>query len=186
MRIAVVVAVLTMPALAHANPITAGLSVGSHHDKVDSDGEGNRSLGIYGRVGLSARLAGQLEIQKIETDDQTFTPTTIRTATIGLRFDLVDPARSRLVPTLAFGVGLDRATTDFDTQHGTHLEGGLGLEYRAEGGFNVGLDLRLGGRTVDGDEVVIQEDAPAAFVFDPGGLREGEYRALRVTAGVTF
>lgn len=193
MRLAALV-VLVLPAAAAASPVTAGVAVGSHHDKVDADGEGNRSLGLFGRVNLSRRLAAQLDVAKIATDEQTWTPTTIRTGTLSLRLDLVDGAKSRFVPTVSFGAGIDRASTDYDTTEGTHFEGGFGLEYRAAGGFNLGIDLRFGGRSVD-EEVYYATDggppppetAPGRpLVYDPGGLRDGEYRALRVTAGVAF
>jgi hypothetical protein len=191
---------VALPSLAAASPVTAGVSFGTHHDKVDSDGEGNRSLGLFGRVGLSRRLSAQLEVMKIDTDEQTWTPTTIRTGTLSLRFDLVDPIKSRLVPTVSFGAGIDRGTTDYDTTDGHHYEGGLGLEYRAAGGFNIGIDLRFGGRSVE-QEIYYADDVPLPgdgtpppettggarpLAYDSGGLREGEYRAIRVTAGVAF
>jgi Outer membrane protein beta-barrel domain len=198
MRIAasIVAAVLALPSLATANPVTAGVTFGSHHDKVDSDGEGSRSLGLFGRVGLTRRLSAQLEVMKIDTDEQTWTPTTIRVGTLSLRLDLVDPIKTRLVPTVSFGAGIDRASTDYDTTEGTHYEGGFGLEYRAEGGFNIGIDLRFGGRSVeqevdyandvDGTPPPQTEGQPRPLVYDSGGLREGEYRAIRVTAGIAF
>lgn len=192
------VALAALPSLASARPVTAGVSVGTHHDKVDADGEGNRSLGLFGRVGLSSRLAAQLEVMKIDTDEQTWTPTTIRVGTLSLRLDLVDPKQSRLVPTVSFGAGFDRASTDYDTTSGHHYEGGLGLEYRADGGFNIGIDVRFGGRSVE-QEVAYADDLPVdgtpppettggakPLVYDGGGLREGEYRAIRVTAGIAF
>ena len=189
MRIAAVAAALAFPAVAAAGPITAGVSVGAHHDKVDSDGEGNRTLGLYGRVGLARRLSAQLEVMKIDTDEATYTPTTIRTATASLRLDLVDQAKSRFIPTVSFGMGIDRASTDYDTTEGHHFEGGLGIEYRAQGGLVVGLDFRLGGRSVEDEAVAYPTggiEGVAPLVYDGGGLREGEYRAIRLSAGIAF
>ena len=191
MRIAVafVPALLALPSpTAHARPITAGVSAGVAHDKADADGQGNRTLGLFGRVGLTPRLAGQLEVMRIDDDAQSWTPTNIRVGTLSLRLDLVDPARSRLVPTVSFGAGLDRASTDYDTTAGHHFEGGFGLEYRAEGGFTIGVDLRFGGRSIerDGDVLAVEGDVPRPLIYDGGGLREGEYRALRATAGIAF
>jgi hypothetical protein len=198
MRIAAVSAVavyaIVLAALpARANtPITAGVSAGVLHDEVDQDGEGNRTLGLFGRVGFAKRLSGQLEVMKIDTDDATYTATNIRIATLSLRLDLVDPARSRFVPTVSFGAGIDRASTDYDTTEGHHFEGGFGLEYRAEGGFTIGVDLRFGGRSVEdeeiyyADDVRAEDDDIAPHIYDGGGLREGEYRALRLTAGIAF
>lgn len=192
MRIAAVVAVAiyatvlaALPASANTQ-VTAGVSAGVHHDESDADGEGNRTLGLFGRVSFAKRLAGQLEVMKIDTDDATYTATNIRTATLSLRLDLVDPARSRFVPTVSFGAGIDRASTDYDTSEGHHFEGGLGLEYRAQGGFTIGVDLRIGGRSVEEDEIYYANDVVAPHDHDLGGLREGEYRALRATAGIAF
>jgi hypothetical protein len=187
MRIAAAALVLALPSLALANPITAGVVAGVHHDEVDADHEGNRALGLFGRVGLTKRLSGQLEVMKIDTDEQTWTPTTIRVATASLRLDLVD--HGRLVPTISFGAGIDRASTDYDVTEGHHFEGGFGLEYRADGGFTIGVDLRFGGRSVEQSDVpvpAVEGDVARPLIYDGGGLREGEYRALRATAGVAF
>ncbi|MDQ3334504.1 MAG: porin family protein [Myxococcota bacterium] len=197
MRIAAISAVAVyaivlaaLPARATANtPVTAGVSAGVHHDEVDADGEGNRTLGLFGRVGFAKRLSGQLEVMKIDTDDATYTATNIRTATVSLRLDLIDPARSRFVPTISFGAGIDRASTDYDTTEGHHFEGGFGLEYRAEGGFTIGVDLRFGGRSIEDEDVAVpavEGDVARPLIYDGGGLREGEYRALRATAGIAF
>lgn len=191
MRIVAALVIATLPSLAAANtPVTAGVSAGVLHDEADADGEGNRTLGLFGRVGFSKRFSGQLEIMKLDTDDATYTATNIRIATASIRLDLVDPARSRLVPTVSFGAGIDRASTEYDTTEGHHFEGGVGLEYRAEGGFTIGVDLRFGGRSIDEEEYELahgdEAPPPRPLIYDGGGLREGEYRALRVTAGVAF
>lgn len=194
MRTAAVVAaaatsLLALPPLARARPVTAGVSAGVHHDKADTDDEGNRTLGLFGRVGLTKRLSGQLEVMKIDTNEDVWTPTTIRVATASLRLDLVDGAKSRLVPTVSFGAGVDHASTEYDATEGHHFEGGLGLEYRAEGGFTIGVDLRFGGRSVEQQDVyyaVPEGDATRPLIYGGEGLPEGEYRALRATAGIAF
>jgi hypothetical protein len=54
------------------------------------------------------------------------------------------------------------------------------------------VDLRFGGRSVEDEEVYYADDVRAGEgiiapqIYDGGGLREGEYRALRVTAGIAF
>lgn len=180
---------LALPAPAHAGPVTAGVSAGVLHDKADGDGEGNRTLGLFGRVDVAPRVAAQLELMKLDTDDATWTPTTIRVGTASLRLALVDPRKTRFVPTISFGAGLDRASTEYDTTEGHHFEGGVGLEYRAEGGFAIGLDLRFGGRSVENEAVAVpvaEDTGVRPLLYDGGGLREGEYRALRLTAGIAF
>ena len=187
MRLAAALLALALaPAIAAARPVTLGISAGVHHDEADPDDESNRTLGLFGRVAFSSRVWGQLEVLKIETDDAYYTPTTIRTATVLLGVDLV--SQGRWVPTIKVGAGLDRASTEWDTEEGHHYEGGLGLEYRAEGGMTIGIDLRLGGRSVDEPEYELLADdtEPAPLYWDGGGLREGEYRSARLWLGVTF
>jgi hypothetical protein len=190
MRLRLVAAILLLAALAlasrnaEARPAQLGISAGVIDDEVDSDEESNRTLGLFGRVGLTKRLAGQLEVMKIATDDATYTPTTIRVATVLLVVDLVDSGR--WVPTLKVGAGIDRASTDYDTTEGTHYEGGFGLEYRADDGFTIGLDLRMGGRSVEEEPDYALEGRIAPLIYDGGGLREGEYRAARLTIGLIF
>jgi hypothetical protein len=73
---------------------------------------------------------------------------------------------------------------------GHHFEGGLGLEYRAQGGLVIGLDVRLGGRSLENSDVVIASPDQSPPIIDDGrfvyGVAEGEYRAARLTAGVRF
>jgi hypothetical protein len=192
MRLAVAALLVAVPTVAAAGPFTAGVSTGVHQDKVDPDHESNRTLGLFGRFAVAKMLAVQLDVSKIDSND-TYTPTTVRTGTASLRLDLLQ--KGRLIPTIAFGAGLDRASTDYYTTEGHHYEGGFGLEYRAEGGFNIGIDLRFGGRSVDNDGEFVIQDAgggeappgvPLIYPAPDGGLPEGEYRAVRVQASVTF
>ncbi len=185
MRIAAVVALVVLsPSLALARPITAGVNAGVLHDKSDPDGEGNRTLGLFGRLGLAHRVSGQLEVMKIDTNEATYVPTTIRTATALLVFDLVD--HGRLVPTIMFGAGIDRADTSDDSMEGHHFEGGFGLEYRAEGGLHVGVDLRFGGRSVNNDQIAYPATEGRIYYVPYDSLHEGEYRAMRATVGIEF
>jgi len=183
MRIAAL-ALLLAPSIAFARPVTLGVSAGVHQDEIDQDDEGNRTLGLFGRFGMSKRIAGQLEVQKIDTDAATYEPTKIRTVTALLVVDLVDSGR--WIPTLKVGAGLDWASTEWETREGHHFEGGFGLEYRADDGVTIGLDLRMGGRSVDEPEYVINDDVARPLVYDGGGLREGEYRSGRVYVGIQF
>ena len=198
--VAVAVAVATAslaPSFAVARPFTAGVRAGVHHDQADDDREGNRALGLFGRVGLSPRLSTQLEVHKIAGDAHAADAVTTRTGTLLLVMDLVDVRRgSRLIPTLSFGMGIDRASTGWQDAEGTHFEGGFGLEYRAAEGVTLGVDLRFGGRSVEEAESYDDTLGDDGFCVIPEGcsypptssdlLREGEYRALAVTLGVAF
>jgi hypothetical protein len=182
-------AALLIPAAAHAGKLTAGVSIGSSHDQKHDDAGigGSQTVGLFGRLALTPRLSGQLELGKYDHADGS--GTVIRTATALLVVDLT--AGKQWVPTLMVGMGIDRADLatctvcagDFDSQSARHIEGGFGLEYRAAGGFTIGADFRLGGRSIDDEQIGIQEDIA---LFRGGRLQASEYRAGRVWAGVRF
>ncbi|MBA3397256.1 MAG: outer membrane beta-barrel protein [Deltaproteobacteria bacterium] len=186
----VTLAVFAIPVLAPtpaaARPITLGIAAGVSHSEVDADTDGHRTLGLFGRVGFSKRVSGQLEIVKFDTDAETnYDNTTIRTGTALLVVDLLD--RGELMPVLFAGLGIDRAENDYTATKGTHIEGGLGLEYRSRGGLTIGLDLRLGGRSIEETyETQPVDTQPILPRLAPARLQEGEYRAGRITIGVKF
>ena len=180
---------LLVPAVAQAGKLTAGVSVGSSHDqKHDAAGiGGSQTVGLFGRLALTPRLSGQLELGKYDHADGS--GTVVRTATALLVVDLT--AGKQWVPTIMVGMGIDRAsgmscdvcTQVLDDQSARHIEGGFGLEYRATGGLTIGADFRLGGRSLDDDAVTLEED----FGLVRGGrLQASEYRAGRIWAGVRF
>lgn len=170
--------------------LTVGASAGLFHNKQDAqDGlDSQQTLGLWGRIGLTRRLSGQLELTRHEAQygcaTCTFgTSTDVRVISGVVVIDLADGGR--WVPTLLAGFGIDRDDGSLPSR-GTHIEGGFGLEYRAAGGLTIGADARMGGRSLD-DEVTIQAGRPGAIEFvGPTTMRAGEYRALRVTAGVRF
>jgi hypothetical protein len=168
---------LALPSLADARPITFGVGLGRTQSKVDADANGTQQL--FGRVAFTPRLAGQLELQGI--DDPSMN---IRTATVLLVVEL--GSMGKLVPLLVAGFGYGHASSDWGTEtSGTHKEGGFGLEYRADGGLTLGVDLRLGGRSIDqGGEVPVATGEIALYA--PPGLVAGEYRSGRLYVGIRF
>jgi len=182
-RSLVVAAVLALPSLAAANPIMVGVDVGSTQSKEDGAAglDASDTLGLLGRLGFNKRVSGQLELTRIKTDAGSGVD--IRTGTALLVIDLA--SSGRLVPTLSAGLGLDTASTQYGgTTDGHHFEGGLGLEYRADGGVTIGADVRVGGRSIN------QSDQPVPLTgvayYAPSTLREGEYRSARLFLGVRF
>lgn len=175
--------VVALPSLAAANPITAGLHLGVTQSKEDGANgiDASNTVGLYGRLGFSKRVAGQLEVTKASAgDDSGFT---LRSGTLLV---VVDLASGRLVPTIGAGVGIDSATMPYGSAgKATHIEGGFGLEYRAEGGLTIGLDLRMGGRTLT-EQVSVEPVAGTVAYYAPSRLTEGEYRSGRLTVGVRF
>jgi opacity protein-like surface antigen len=174
-------ALFALPSTTLANPVTAGVSLGLAHSAADADVgvDSSRTLGLFGRIGLSSRLSGQLEVSRHSTEDGSNLD--IRTGTALLVVDL--KSGGRWMPMLMAGAGLDRAEGEFSSTSGHHFEGGFGLEYRSDGGLTLGADVRLGGRSIDDDDVVIQDDV--VFIA-PSQMREGEYRSARITLGVRF
>jgi hypothetical protein len=184
LRPLVALAALALPSLAAAeSKLTAGVHVGVTQSKeAGASGLGpNDTLGLFGRLAFNKRVSGQLEVQKIKADDGSNVE--VRTGTASLIIDLTQ-GTSRLVPTLAAGFGIDSGSTPYgSSQSGHHFEGGLGLEYRADGGLTIGAEVRMGGRSVDQDDQVVPLDG--ALYYAPT-MREGEYRSARLFVGVRF
>ncbi|MEJ7602379.1 MAG: outer membrane beta-barrel protein [Kofleriaceae bacterium] len=177
--------VAVMPAtIATANPITAGVHAGvvNSASNADNAGDADTSLGLFGRLGFSHRISGQLELSRINLDDDYGAQGKIRSVTALVVVELGSHKNFHWL--LVAGAGLDHAETAYDSTSANHFEGGMGLEYQAPGGFTIGADLRIGGRSVDDDEVYYVDDAPA-LIYAPG-IDEGEYRSARITAGIRF
>jgi hypothetical protein len=183
-------AVIALPSLAAARPITAGVGLGRIQSKVDANASANDTLQVFGRLGLTSRLSGQVEALKIDTGTSA---TTIRTFTALLVVDLggIGPEH-RLVGTMTAGAGIDRASDPYGYDaSGTHMEGGFGLEYRAQNGLVIGADLRIGGRSVDNQyklQPVVYDGTNRGIIasYPATSLQEGEYRAGRVFAAIRF
>lgn len=183
---------LAVPATAAAAPRegTVGVTLGWVYPHDAADGESTSAVGLWGRLRLTPRLSGQLELGRVEAEcdscgsrfDDGF-----RSGTALLVVELADAGR--WMPLLYVGAGLDDDGRD-DSLHtaGHHIEGGFGVEYRGDGGFVLGADARMGGRSIDQepDQILAADGGIALDVFAPSALRPGEYRSLRVTAGLRF
>lgn len=177
-------AVVFAPTVAVAGPFTAGVSLGLTQQKVDAAASPSNTAGVFGRVGLTGRLAAQLELQRVSSADRA----DLRTASALLVVELAD--RAGLVPILVAGVGVERASASWggDTD-AHHIEGGLGVEYRASGGLAIGVDARMGGRSLDAQPINTQPLCANNAYCTGGGsstLQAGEYRSVRATVGIRF
>ncbi len=183
-RSLVAAGVLALPSLAAANPVTAGVHIGLTQTKEDgaNGADASDTYGLYGRVGFTKRLSGQLELMKVKMDEGS--GLTVRSGTLLLVVDLTNSGR--LVPTISAGIGMDSASYQYGgSTDAKHIEGGFGLEYRAEGGLTIGIDLRMGGRSIDQQDKLVPLAGEVAY-YAPSGLREGEYRSGRLSLGVRF
>jgi hypothetical protein len=168
-----ILAVLALPSLADARPFTAGVGIGRTQAKADAQGDANDTAELFARLGFTRRLAGQLELAKIGDD--------IRTGTALLVVEL--GSHPHFVPTLSAGVGFDHSPYT----KGSHMEGGFGLEYRSGGGFVIGGEFRLGGRSIDTPIYYATDDAGTIAFQEPYAvLQDGEYRTARVFAAIRF
>jgi hypothetical protein len=177
--------VIALPSLAAANPITAGVSVGTTESKLDgmSGADSSDTLGLFGRLGFNKRVSGQIELTRIKTDAGSGVD--IRMATAALVIDLAQSGH--LIPTLAAGLGIDSASSQYGSSTDAHhFEGGLGLEYRADGGLTIGADVRIGGRSIDSQQAIAYPATGGALYYTPSTLQEGEYRSARLFLGVRF
>jgi len=182
MRLGIVAFALLVPSLAAARPFTAGVGIGQLDAEHDWDENADDTLQLFGRLGVTSRVSGQLELQKIDSSQN---DVTVRTGTALLVVELGQSGR--LVPTMFAGLGIDRAEDPYGgSQEGNHIEGGFGLEYRVDGGLVLMADVRLGGRSVDNsDEVILDSGANVVALYAPL-LIEGEYRSMRVGVGLRF
>jgi Outer membrane protein beta-barrel domain len=174
---------LALPSIASAGrPITAGVSAGQTQMKSEASQDANHTLGLWGRLGFTPRVAGQLELQRIQTDASSNVD--IRTVSGLLVVDL--GSGGHLMPVILAGVGFDNASTPYGTStDATHIEGGFGLEYRADGGLSIGVDARMGGRSINNNNMYQPLMGGVAY-YQPSNLHDGEYRSVRLTVGVRF
>jgi hypothetical protein len=172
--------VVAFAASAHAGPITAGASLGLVQSEQTQYESPDKTLALYGRIGITPRLAAQLEVFKIDTGDRGFTTADTRAATA---LAIVDLTGGHWVPVLLAGIGYATASyvPNSGSIDGHHIEAGLGLEYRADGGFVIGIDARLGERTIDSDTTL----RPELYVQQPL-LPGGQYHSLRLAVGMRF
>jgi hypothetical protein len=197
MRLALALAATLVPAVASAGPITAGVNLGVDQSKESGQNgeDASKTVGLFGRLGLTPRLSVQLEVSKIRMPDEA---TEIRSVTGLLVVDL--SSSKTLVPVLLVGFGGDWSSQEYNygdcidcswvssSQSATHIEGGFGLEYRAPGGLTIGADVRMGGRSMDDDAVAYPAGArePVIALYYPTGMQEGEYRNARIRLGIRF
>ena len=183
-RLASLFAVLAGSSLCFASPITVGAGLGMTQDQVNSSQSPNTALSVFGRFGLTSHLSAELDIAKVGDDT---TGTSARVITGFAVFDL--GSNPHWVPQLFAGAGIDRESLGYGESDGHHFEGGLGLEYRASGGFLVGARFHLGGRTIDSQPVVVPLECCAACCVDyysNAKLNSSEFRTLDAYAGIRF
>jgi hypothetical protein len=180
-RLASTFAVLAMStSVSFASPITVGASVGMTQDEVNTGQDPNSSLSVFGRFGLTSRLSAELDITKVGDDS---TGTSARTVTGFAVFEL--GANPHWVPQIFAGAGIDREALSYGESDGHHFEGGLGLEYRANGGFVVGARLHLGGRSID-SQPLVEPLACCVDYYSNAKLNASEFRTLDAYAGIRF
>ncbi|MEO8844693.1 MAG: outer membrane beta-barrel protein [Kofleriaceae bacterium] len=184
-RLASTFAVLAMSSavssgVSDASPITVGAGGGITQDQVSSGQDPNSSLSLFGRFGLTSRVSAELDITKVGNDS---TGTSARTVTGFAVFDL--GSNPHWVPQIFAGAGIDREDLSYGESDGHHFEGGLGLEFRATGGFVVGARFHLGGRSID-SQPLVETVACCNDLYSNAKLNASEFRTLDAYAGIRF
>lgn len=190
MRVIPMFAVLAWSAVASATPNALAIGLGYNSDVDSTSDDGGYVIDARARAGMSDHVGVQVDV-----DHSSSTNADITAATVSATFDLVD--HGSWVPMVLAGAGLDWTS---GAQSGEHVEAGGALEFRASGGFLIGLDLRLGMRHVDASNPpepvegfgggMTNGIAPAFIPVDPSGntdsLPSGGYGIARLYAGVHF
>jgi hypothetical protein len=180
-RLASTFAVLAISsAVSFGSPITVGAGLGITQDQVNTGQDPNTTLSLFARLGLTSRLSAELDVTKVGDDS---TGTSARTATGFAVFDL--GASLHWVPQIFAGAGIDRENLNYGETDGHHFEGGLGLEFRATGGFVVGARFHLGGRSLDSQPKVYPLACCVDYYSNPK-LDASEFRTLDAYAGIRF
>ena len=165
-----------------ASPITVGASLGITQDQASQTQSSNDLVSVFGRFGLTRRFSAELDLAKVNSDDVMATE---RRFTALAVLDLTDGG-SRLVPQIFAGAGIDRQDASYGEVDGHHFEGGLGLEYRADGGLVIGARLHLGGRSIDSEPAMLDIACTATVPCGANELPASEYRTLDAYAAVRF
>lgn len=175
-RLASTFAVLAISStVSFASPITVGAGLGITQDQVNTGQDPNSTLSVFGRFGLTSHLSAELDITKVNLAEGV----SARRISGFAVFDL--GSNPHWVPQIFAGLGIDRAgTTNYDETDGHHFEGGLGLEYRATGGFIIGARFHLGGRSIDSTPKVYTD------LYSSYSLQASQYRTLDAYAGIRF
>jgi len=167
------------PAL--ANPIVIGATIGLEQPKStsvsDNGTTGSQLLGLFGRMTISGRLAGQLEVARIATPANS--QMDVR---VGSALFVYDLASGPLVPVLLAGAGAAQQSMTYGSQTFIHAEAGIGLELRIKNGFILGVDARIGTRSNTTGPIAM----PESYYSPIPPIAEGEYRSVRLGLGVTF
>jgi len=174
------VAVLLAATTAAAGPITIGAGLGATQDQANSNGQGTNSmLSAFGRLALTHRFGVELDLGKVDTGSGYATHRFTGLAVL----DVGDSVH--WVPHVFAGAGYDSANLGYGDMTGHHFEGGLGLEYRADGGFTIGARFHIGGRSIDSQPAVYP--LACCVLYEPSNtLQASEYRTLDAYAGVRF
>ena len=184
MRRLLAVALAALPTAASAGPLSIGIGAGLSESQTQGSAgaNANDTYSLFGRLALAPRLALQLELQRADTSQKDVS------ARSGSALFVLDLGMGQVVPVLLAGGGIDRAGPDRATTEAHHLEAGLGVEIRTQSGLVLGIDGRIGELDIDSQPppIVALFCGPNGCPSNSPALQAGDYRSIRVTAGVRF
>lgn len=180
----------TAGATASPGRLALGLHVGSLQSELDADAgyDAQTEYGLFARYALDSRIGAQVDIAKLTMRDvDDLDASSLSVAAV---FDIIEGGR--LVPTVFVGMGVEFAEgTDYQA-FARRSELGLGLELRGASGVFLGIDARIGNRSVT--EAMTPSILPAypdddfgtRDGYQPSRLQPGQFRTVRLVGGVRF
>ncbi|HEY4179733.1 MAG TPA: hypothetical protein VGM90_22985 [Kofleriaceae bacterium] len=185
-----------VPSVAAAGVVTVGLHAGSLQTQTDATNKNDAQseVGAFGRFQLAERFSVQIDAAKVSMRDQS--NLSMESFTASAVLDLMQG--SQFVPVFLVGLGMDHVGSDDYDAEASRSEVGLGLEYRAKGGFLIGIDARVGSRKIDTEDyknyatpALVGADSGTPIYKDdstnlPTTLSAGQYRSARLYAGFRF
>ncbi len=172
--------VASLATTAGASPFTVGVAGGWVQSASDASSSPNNDWQLWARLHVWRGLSTQLEWHKLDNDNAVAMGTVNAIA-------ILDLMHGQWVPFVLAGVGVDYGDNTSDPGNGFDVATGIGFEYRSPGGVVVGIDARIGTRSVSQPETAFPGCNFCALQSPPDtALANGEYRAVRLAVGLHF
>ncbi len=172
--------VASLATAASASPFTVGVAGGRVQSASDSTSSPNDDWQLWARLHVWRGLSTQLEWHKLDNDNAVAMGTVNAIA-------ILDLLHGAWVPFVLAGVGVDYGSNTSAPGNGADIATGVGFEYRSPGGVVVGIDARIGVRSVSQPQYAFPGCDICAFQAPPDtALANVEYRAVRLAVGLHF
>lgn len=177
-RLSSVLALSLLATTATAGPITVGAGLGITQDEASSTQDPFSTLSLLGRLSLGHRLSAEVDITKVNTAQSYSARAVTGLAVLDLGSNV------HWVPQLFVGLGVEGWDAGYGaTTLAHHVEGGAGLEYRADGGFSIGARFHIGDREIDSEPKAVPL-ACCTDLWSPNTLHADQFRSFDLYAAI--